>query len=322
MKRKWLLVGVGVAAMAGASAGLSSAQAPVVTGSPTAGTGGAGVWEPNAAKMEFEVASVKVSRPGEAGSSNIPLGPGSVYVQNGGNFIATAMPLSVYIMFAYKMNPGTAQRLEKQVPPWVMTEKYDITAKTDKHDATKDEMRLMMRSLLADRFKLAVHAETQQELVYGLVLVKPGVLGPKLRAHIASEPCGPLGEKEKPTDTVAGGFPKVCGGIVALPASAPGLTAMGARDVPLAQLAGVLAGFGNLGRPVQDQTGLTGTYDFAMELAPMPRGGPTDAVDDSADSAGPGLEQALKQQLGLKLESKKGGVQVWVVDHVEHATQN
>ena len=318
MGRKWLLAAVGVTAMAG----LGWAQAPVVTGSATAGTGAAGVWEANAAKMEFDVASVKQSKSSDMPNSNFPLGPGTAYMQNGGNFIATNTPLIEYILFAYKMGPGTAQAMEQQVPGWVTTEGYDITAKTDKRDATKDEMRLMMRSLLAERFKLVVRSETTQVPVYGLVLTKPRTLGPKLRAHVASEPCEPLGEKEKPTDTVAGGFPKICGGIVGLPNSTPGMTTMGARNVPLGQLVGVLAGFGNLGRPVLDQTGLTGTYDFVLEMAPTPRGTPTDAANDPADSAGPGLEQALRQQLGLKLESKKGGVEVWVVDHVEHATQN
>src|SRR5258707_13546528 len=101
--------------------------------------------------------------------------------------------------------------MEKQLPGWVMTEKYDITAKTDKHDATKDEMRLMMRALLAERFKLAIHSETQQMPVYGLVLAKPGTLGPRLVAHLSSEPCDTTpptqakGAKAPPL-TVAGGF--------------------------------------------------------------------------------------------------------------------
>jgi uncharacterized protein (TIGR03435 family) len=327
MGGKWLLTGV-LAAIAGASTGLSWAQAPVAAGSATAGTEAAGVWEANPAKMEFDVASVKQSKSGDGPNSNIPLGPGSVYVPNGGNFMATGMPLSVYIMFAYKMSPGSAQAMEKQLPGWVMTEKYDITAKTDKHDATKDEMRLMMRALLAERFKLAIHSETQLMPVYGLVLAKPRTLGPKLVAHLTSEPCDTTpptqaeGAKAPPL-TVAGGFPAICGGIVGLPNSTPGMTTLGARNVPIGQLASVLTGLGNLGRPVQDQTGLTGTYDFVLELVPIPRLGETDAANDlAADSAGPGLEQALKQQLGLKLESKKGGVGVWVADHVEHATRN
>ncbi len=323
MGRKWLLTGV-LAAIAGASTGLSWAQVPVATGSATAGTEAAGVWEANAAKMEFDVASVKLSKSGDGPNSNIPLGPGSVYVPNGGNFMATGMPLSVYIMFAYKMSPGSAQAMEKQLPGWVMTEKYDITAKTDKHDVTKDEMRLMMRALLAERFKLAIHSETQQMPVYGLVLAKPGLLGPKLVAHRASEPCdtNPSRQAVDAQETVAGEFPKICGSITGLPNRTPGMTTLGARNVPIGQLASVLTGLGNLGRPVLDQTGLTGSYDFVLELVPVPRLAPTDAANASAESTGPGLEQALRQQLGLKLESKKGEVEAWVVDHVEHATQN
>jgi uncharacterized protein (TIGR03435 family) len=185
-----------------------------------------------------------------------------------------------------------------------------------------------MRALLAERFKLAIHSETQQMPVYGLVLAKPGMLGPKLVVHPASEPCDTTpptqaeGAKAPPL-TVARGFPAVCGGIMGLPNGTPGMITLGARNVPIGQLASVLTGLGNLGRPVLDQTGLTGRYDFVLELAPTPRLEQTDAANDlAADSAGPGLEQALRQQLGLKLESKKGGVQAWVVDHVEHATQN
>jgi len=274
-------------------------------------------------KLEFDVASVKINKSDGMPSENIPLGPGAAYAPNGGNFIATNTPLIVYILFAYNMAPGSAQAMEKQVPSWVMTEKYDITAKTDKHDATKDEMRMMMRALLAERFKLAVHSETEQVPVFALTLAKRGTLGPKLMAYPSSEPCEPLGEKALPTDTVAGGFPAICGGIVGLPNSTPGMTTLGARNVPIEQLAGWLAGFGNLGRPVQDQTGLTGTYDFLLEYALERRLAPADAANASApDTVGPGLEQALKQQLGLKLESKKGDVEVWVVDHVERPTQN
>lgn len=327
IRRKWLLAGL-TTAIASASPAVNWAQAPAPAGFPTADTESVRPWMPNAPKIAFDVASVRASKPGDEPKSNIPLGPGSVYVPNGGNFIAAGMPLSVYIMFAYKMSAGTAQRMEKQVPGWVMTEKYNITAKTDNHDVTKDEMRLMMRALLAERFKLAIHSETQQMPVYGLVLAKPGRLGPKLAPHSKAEPCAPTrptqaGDTNAPAQTVPGGFPAICGGILGLPSDTPGMTSLGARDVPIGQLANVLAGLGNLGRPVQDQTGLTGTYDFVLEFARMPSLGQTDAGNDGiADSVGPGLEQALKQQLGLKLDSTKRGVEVWVVDHVEHPTEN
>ena len=285
---------------------------------------------PSAQKIEFDVASVKLNKSNDAPNMNYPLGPGDVYVPNGGNFIASNFPLSVYIMFAYKMSASEAQALQKQVPSWVMTEKYDITAKTDNHTATKDEMRLMMRSLLADRFKLAVHRETQQVAVYALMVAKPGALGPKLVPHPASESCPntpeePASDAKGPQSfTVAGGFPTICGGIMGIPSDTPGMIALGARNISIGLIAGVLTGIGNLGRPVTDQTGLTGKYDFVLEFAPERRPGPGDGANTSAalDTAGPNFEQALKQQLGLKLESTKGPVDVWVVDHVEHATEN
>jgi uncharacterized protein (TIGR03435 family) len=109
------------------------------------------------------------------------------------------------------------------------------------------------------------------------------------------------------------------------PSSAPGLLALGARNVTMALIASTLTGVGNLGRPVLDQTGLTGKYDFLLEFAPDRGPAPPDGANTTApppDTAGPGIEQALKEQLGLKLESQKGPVNVWIVDHVEHATEN
>lgn len=285
-----------------------------------------------APKMEFDVASVKQNRSDAQPDSNFPLGPGDVYVPNGGNFTATNLPLLVYIDFAYKVSASQAQAMQKQLPSWVMTEKYDIAAKTDKHDATKDEMRLMMRSLLAERFKLAVHGETQQMPVYAMVLVKAGTLGPKLVMHPAGEPCpntpqpaaDASGSDVGVPDTVAGGFPGICGGIVGVPPSSPEMIAIGARNVSVNLIAGLLTGVGNLGRPVLDQTGLTGKYDFRLEFAPDRRPAPGDGAATAVplDTGGPGIMEALKQQLGLKLESQKGPVDVWIVDRVEHATGN
>lgn len=283
-----------------------------------------------APKTEFDVASVKPNKSDDRSNMNFPLGPGDVYVPNGGNFIATNLPLIVYINFAYKVSANQMQAISKQLPEWVNTEKYDIVAKTDNHEATKDEMRLMMRSLLAERFKLAVHGETQQVQLYGLVLAKPGTLGPKLVAHPAGEPCDntppkPAEDaKTPPAFSVAGGFPLICGGIMGMPPSTPGLLALGARNVTMGLIANTLTGVGNLGRPVLDQTGLTGKYDFLLEFVRDRGSEPGDAGDAAAppDNDGPGIEQALKEQLGLKLESQKGPVDVWIVDHVEHATEN
>ena len=109
-----------------------------------------------------------------------------------------------------------------------------------------------------------------------------------------------------------------------MPPTAPGLLAMGGRNVSIGLIAQVLTGFGNLGRPVRDQTGLAGNYDFLLEFAPDRRPGPDDGANAAAppDTAGPGIQQALKQQLGLKLESQKRPVDAWIADHVEHPTEN
>jgi uncharacterized protein (TIGR03435 family) len=78
------------------------------------------------------------------------------------------------------MNPRPLAEMQHRLPEWVTSERFDIQAKTDKKDATKDEVRLMMRALLAERFKLVVHDETHQVPVFALMLAKPGKIGPEL----------------------------------------------------------------------------------------------------------------------------------------------
>lgn len=124
------------------------------------------------AKLEFDAASVKQNAPSEPGvpvdqHSNVPLGPGNVYTPTGGLFSATNFPLLTYINFAYKVSDKQLQSIQAQVPEWARNERYTIQARTDKQDITKDQIRLMLRSLLADRFKLAVHYETRQVPIYG-----------------------------------------------------------------------------------------------------------------------------------------------------------
>ena len=85
-------------------------------------------------------------------------------------------------------------------------------------------------------------------------------------------------------------------------------------------IADILTGPGNLGRPVLDKTGLTGTFDFTIEWTPELNG--LLPPDVEPDPSGPTFLEALKEQLGLKLDSQKGPVDVIVVDHVEHPSEN
>src|SRR5262249_12152676 len=91
-----------------------------------------------------------------------------------------------FVQFAYKL--ARFQYAMAKAPQWLRTDSYDIEAKAQ-GDPTKDQMRLMMQSLLADRFKLAVHFETKELPVLALMHVKTGKLGPKLLPHSQGPPC-------------------------------------------------------------------------------------------------------------------------------------
>ncbi len=286
----------------------------------------AGYAQTAAAKLEFDVASIKQNKSDDPPSMNFPIGPGAMYVPNGGHFSARGLPLAAYILFAYKMTDHEVESMMKQLPAWAKDERYDIEAKTENANATKDEMRLMMQSLLADRLKLAVHLSSEEVSVYNLVLVKPGKLGPKLRPHPADDPTCSNGPPPKPEAgappaprTLADGFPVICGGLAGFPGSAPGRLALGYRNVPLKLIALQMTGFGGLDRPVIDQTGLTGNYDFVVDFTPerAPDAPPHPDMED-----GPTFRQALADQAGLKLVPQKGSVEIFVIDHIERPSAN
>src|SRR5271163_2421347 len=134
--------------------------------------------------MSFDVASVKQNKCGLPPScsidANISLIPGDNFASTGGLFTETNWYLRPLIVFAYKLNANHYQLLTAQLPKWANTERFDIEARSS-GNPTKDQFRLMMQSLLADRFKLAAHYETRQLPVFALVLDEPGKLGPTLR---------------------------------------------------------------------------------------------------------------------------------------------
>src|SRR5690349_40747 len=104
-----------------------------------------------APEPKFEVASIKLNTSENPPNSNFPLGPGDVYVRNGGRFHATGFPLITYIAFAYRLIGNQAQFVLPQLPEWATRDRYDVEARIDP-DPGKDGMRLAMRDLLADRF--------------------------------------------------------------------------------------------------------------------------------------------------------------------------
>jgi uncharacterized protein (TIGR03435 family) len=280
--------------------------------------------------LSFDVASVRenktvgTAKGGDRPSANVPMGPGNVYSPTGGRFTVKKYTLLSYISFAYRMTDAQLTAFQDKAPEWVVQDRFDVDARTDKADVTKDELRLMVRSLLAERFHMVVHYETRSASVYGLTLVKAGVLGPRLREHPEGEDCPTtMPEKVKrgepePSETTGDGYPSVCGGLLMLPSSTESRYVLGARGVSLALLVNALPGWGGLTRPVVDRTGLQGRYDFTMTFAPLR---PMDAPA-ADDSDAPSFQEALQQQLGLKLESQEGDVQVLVLDHIDHLVEN
>lgn len=175
-----------------------------------------------------------------------------------------------------------------------------------------------MQSLLATRFHLVTHHVSREAPVFGLTLVKTGKFGPHFKPHPADDPdCvkTPLPKNDED------GYPAVCGVSTVVAASAPNLFAIEGRSVSFPAMAMLFPGLrNNVDRPVLDDTGLTGTFDYSLEWAPesdrpQPRG--SGGID-----SGPAFIEALREQLGMKLTPRKGSVNVIVLDHVEHPSEN
>lgn len=270
-------------------------------------------WAQTAPRPAFEVASVKASVGNPQRNSNMPLGPGDAFAATGGSFSATGFPALTYILFAYKINGNQAQAIQAQMPGWAVTDPYDIEAKAAGNPG-KDEFRMMMRALLAERFHLVVHEETREIPVAAMVMAKEGKFGPQLRAHPDNEPC-PL-DAAFDGITPDGRFPLVCGGLLPLRPSAPGRFHFGGRNITIEFIARSLSAGTASGRPLVDKTGLSGKFDFSIEFAREVPG----QVNDT--EAGPTLEEALRDQLGFKLVSQKSPQPVLIVDKLERPTGN
>jgi uncharacterized protein (TIGR03435 family) len=270
----------------------------------------------------FEVASIKPNSSGD----------GRVMMQNQpGRFIATNITLRLLIRNAYQLQ-------DFQItggPSWLASDHFDINAKVPdefrdlppmRPGAGPGPLQLMIRALLADRFKLVAHNETKDSPIYALVLARSdGKLGPNLKK--SETDCAAMfaagrgrGAMPPPGPPPAGG-PMPCGIRIG-----PGNMAVG--GAPLPQVANSLGMFA--GRIVLDRTGLTGNYDFELtwtpdNMPPRPPGagdGPPQFNGVAVDPNGPSLFTAVQEQLGLKLDSQRGPVEMLVIDRAEKPVEN
>jgi uncharacterized protein (TIGR03435 family) len=308
--------------------------------------------------MEFEAATVKLSTSASGQPyANFQIGPGDFYTPSGGVFSTRNLPLIAYIYFAYKISGNDRVSLAPQLPVWTSTTRYDIQAQSPDRMATKDQMRLMVQSFLADRFNLKIHTETRTVPVFALVLSTPGKTGPQLQPH----PDGDTTCSTKPTGKEVGMFPATCSGVAAMTPRKRGNIRYAARNIDFNRIAIAIPIMdATPDRQVLDQTGLTGHYDFNLEWTPAPPNSappapaiPTPATPDSPTkdvviSTGASrsdaqwrdprinsdrtptppnpnfdiFSRALDQQLGLKLIPQQAPMPTLVLDHIDQLSEN
>jgi uncharacterized protein (TIGR03435 family) len=293
-------------------AGLLAVATPVLIGVLHATQGRAQAQSPNTShSFEYEVASIKPNKSG-TNMVRLMLSPDGLSATNG--------TLQMLIHVAY----GAEDNQISGGPSWLNSDHYDMEAKMDSatadalHKLSEDQGRLerqrMLQALLADRFKLTIHRETKELPVYMLVIAKNG---PKI-------------QEAKPGDTYPNGFKGPDGRAGAGMFFMDGRGSVTGQGIPIENLARLLSQ--QLGRKVEDKTALTGKYDFTLKWTPDesqgamfkgPGPGPQGAASPPPpDASGPSIFTALQEQLGLKLESQKGPVEILVIDHAEQPSGN
>jgi bla regulator protein blaR1 len=256
------------------------------------------------ARPEFALTSVKPNKTGCCVEGGVGNGGG------GGRDVT----LKFLLAFAYRL-----QKFQiSGGPKWIDSDRFDVEGKADDPKASFDQLRLMLQSLLEDRFKLKLHRETKESRVYALVVGKGG---PKIKLssdQISPDVNGPAPRGAGPNrGAIRGGEGILVGNAVTLSWFATSLSQ-------------------RVDRLVIDKTNLTGRFDIRLRWAP----GPAEPLFDSAgnripqtildmngvtvgpDPSGPSIFSAIQEQLGLKLESARAPLEVLVIDHVEKPSPN
>ena len=317
MKRHWL-----------SCVAISVFVVGIVAGPP----GDTGAQAQGAPSIAFDVVSIKRN----AG------GPGMTMRMAPGNMSAFNVPVRQLIRQAYGLQ-------DFQIvggPDWMSADRFDVEGKFDPTPvaglAGPPRIQAMLKTMLADRFKLAAHTESREMPILALVLARSDKrLGPQLKP--SSVDCAAL-QKQFAGARQGGGPPDGRGGPPLDGRGGPpppgtpfslgerpqcggrgGFGQMIAGGIPMAQFVTQLSQLTS--RIVVDRTGLTGGYDIDLKWSPtpdqLPQGPPPPGVEPPViDPNGPSLFTALEEQLGLKLEAQRGPVDVLVIDRIEQPTEN
>ena len=240
---------------------------------------------------EFDVASVKLHTSDDQRMMMV--------AQPGGRFVAANVPLRLVIRTAYQLQ-------DDQIvggPAWLATDRFDIEARASgMPGAPTAQLLTMLQSLLADRFKLTTHREMRELPIFVLERARrDGPLGAGLRPTSCPELAVDLSQPRRCVN-ISNGF-----GVLTV------------RGMPFSQITPYLAPY--LNRVVVDRTGLDGRYDIALKWEPeQPGASPRTTEPRATDS--PSIFTAIQEQLGLKLDSDRGMVEVLVIDTLAHPTPN
>jgi uncharacterized protein (TIGR03435 family) len=232
--------------------------------------------------LTFDVVSIHPSDPGTQGGRIKPI-PGDH------GYTAQNFPVRLMIALMYKI----PLRQVEGGPDWINNEGFDVEARADGPHSV-DDLHTMYQNLLADRFGLRFHHDVREGNIYALTIDPSGL---KLKPNTSPE------DDKIPVN----GSPAHTTGV----------------RVPMVYLTWFLSLLlQNDGRPVVDQTGLTGNYDFVLSFRPiLPPDAPPDALPPE-DRDLPTLFDALRTQLGLRLTATRGPIDHLVIDHIEKPTPN
>ena len=299
----FVCVGMAVAQTASAPSSLSAAAtASAVTDQPA--TAGA----TPARAYAFNVISIRENKtPRVALGDTLPFGPTADGYRMTNDSLVDALLMTANVP---QVGGSAMFRLDqvKGFPEWAMSERYDIDARIadedraewQKPEARKKMLQAMLQAMFAERCKLVVHREMKDADVYSLVVARGG---PKFK-------------ETDPTADHPGGFTLPWGGVMV--PSKDGTNMYGAS---MASFVPYIAMMMNVGRPVQDKTGLTGKYDLVMKRPDM--GSASDEQQGGVSASDPeSAMHSILNDLGLKLESGKGLVETLVIDHIEKPSQN
>jgi uncharacterized protein (TIGR03435 family) len=241
------------------------------------------------ARPEFEVASIKPNAGSESGTS-IRLSPGLLTVEN---FTTQLLLQRAYHVESFQISGA---------PGWVNSDRFDIAAKATGNLTSEQALGQMLQALLEERFQLKLHLEMHELPVYNLTTAKKGL-------KLSKSACEPFDTAHLPPPPKPGEKPLYICGSASERASGLNWT-LNATGMSMPELARNLSQ--RLGRTVVDQTSITGIFDIHL----------TYERERTADADSPSVFSALQEQLGLKLESSKGPVEILVIDHVAKPSAN